>query len=395
MSSRVISGIFDAKEPEFSHSIFDLERLSGRNSHDIRVLVDALHHFKDLSGKLDLNAEDTTARELYHALAVRSKKDSLVLAERLGIKESDTSFQAAEKCARYLEKRVSWRKFWNVKQSTIKKQLKSNPPKKVMKILGFRSIDSLIKREPVVQTLILSKIIEGPIWLKRYIDQASSMTNSDFNEEKITIKVIEPKRLYRLKKASINLNRIVFSSDESSDIVVAPASSRFEGDVLFYFDTIINHINGIINRSAFYKFKGLQPDFFKTLRNIREYGFKKSSSIKWPLRWSAVMYSIQYHGNQKLAQRLDLNIPAYDLFGLSTEKEMQQFGIWERGLVHSDKNGSIVSTHLSDSIINAINKNIFESSYNEFGKNRLYDELFSRYLVHDEVIDYIFREDTF
>lgn len=395
MSSRVISSIFDAKEPEFSHSISDLERLSGSNGHDIRVLVDTIHHFKNLSKHLDLDREDTTPQELYHSLVIQSKKDSEKLAERLGVQQSDTSAQVMEKCAAYLAKRTSWRKFWCVKQSVLKKQLKVNSPKKVMKVLGFRSVDSMLKREPAVQTLILSKIIEGASWRKSYIDQAGAMTNSDFDEQKITIRIISPARLVSLKKAEIYLKRIIYSSEESSDIIIAPPSRRFDGDVMFYFDTIINHINGIINRSAFYRFKSLQPDFFETLKNIRESGFKRVSFINWPIRWSAVMHSIQYQGNHNLAQRLDLNIPMYDLFGLSTEKEMQQFGIWEKGLVYSDKSGSLVSTHLSDAIINAINKNNFEDSYNEFGKNRLYDELFSRYLVHSEVLDDIFKEDSF
>lgn len=395
MSSRVISGIFDAKEPEFSHSIHDLERLSGQSGHDIRVLVDSIQHFKNLSGRLNLDHQDTTPHELYHSLVVQSQKDSERLAEHLGIKQSDTPSQVVKKCAAYLEKRTDWRKFWCVKQSVLKKQLKANSPKKTMKTLGFRSIDSLLKREPVAQTLILAKVIEGSTWQRNYIDQAGAMTNSDFDEQKIAIRIISAVRLSSLKKAGVDLKRVVYSSEESSDIVVAPVPRRFKGDVIFYFDTIINHINGIISRSAFYRYKGLQPDFFETLKDIREDGFKKVSFINWPIRWSAIMHSIQQHGNRKLAERLDLNIPAYELFGLSAEKEMRSFGIWEKGLVYSDRSGLIISTHLSDIIINAINKNNFEIAYKEFGKNRLYDELFSRYLVHDEVIDDIFKEESF
>ena len=394
MSSRVISGIFDAKEPEFSHKLSDLERLSGENSHDIRMLVDTIQHFKDLALKLDLDRDDTTSRELYHALITQSKKASAKLEERLGVNESDTPAQAVKKCAAYLEKRTSWRKFWCVKQSVLKKQLKSNPPKKTMKILGLRSTDSTLKREPVVQTLILAKLIEGSGWQKNYIDQAASMTNSDFDDQEISINVIDHKRLFSLKKAGVDLRRTVYSSDESAGLVVAPAARRFEGDVLFYFDTLINHINGVINRSAFYRYRGLRPDFFATLKDIRENGFKRISFISWPVRWSAVMHSIQYHGNRKLAERLDLNMPSYDLFGLSTAREIQSFGIWENGFVYVDRSGDLVSTHLSDVIVNSINKNNFENSYNEFGKNRLYDELFSRYLAHERVAEDILEGES-
>lgn len=392
MSSRVISSIFDAKEPEFSHRIADLERLSGRNSQDVRMLADTIHHFKNLSANLELDRHDTTPREIYHALAIKLKEDSKELARRLDISSEDSPSQVAVKCAKYLEKRTSWRKFWCIKQSVVKKQLKANPPKKVVKKLGFRSVDSLLKREPVVQTLILAKIIENPSWQKVYVDQAASMTNSDFDEQSISIKTIRPKRLESLRKAEVNLNQIVYSSQESPDIIIAPYIRRFEGDVIFYFDTIINHINGIISRSAFYRYKGMRPDFFEVLRSIRRDGFKKSSTISWPVRWSAIMHSIQHYGNRDLAGRLDLNIPAHDLFGLSTEREMQRFGIWEKGLIYSDRSGSLVSTHLSDIIINTVNKNAFEDSYTEFGKNRLYDELFARYLSHEAVLDDIFKD---
>lgn len=392
MSSRVISGIFKAKEPEFSHRIHDLEKLSGKNGHDIRVLVDTIHHFKNLSGHLNLDATDTTSRELFHSLVAQIKKDSDKLEQRLGIKQSDNPEEVAKKCAGYLEKRVAWRKFWCVKQSVLKKQLKLNPPKKTMRILGFRSIDSMLKREPAVQTLILAKMIESSAWQKNYVQQAGSMTNSDFDEQQITIRLIASARVSSLRKAGIDTRRAVYSSEESSGIIIAPLSKRFEGDTIFYFDTIINHINGVILRSAFYRYKGLRPDFFETLKDIREGGFKRASFINWPIRWSALMHSIQHHGNRKLAERLDLNVAAHELFGLSTEKEIQQFGVWEKGLIFSDGSGSLVSTHLSDAIINAINRNDFENSYTEFGKNRLYDELFSRYLAHDEVIDDLFNE---
>lgn len=393
MSSRRISGIFNAKEPEFTHSIYELEKLSGRSSHDIRVFVDLMHHFNNLSKELNLDHTDTTPAELYHSLIIQFQNDSKKLSDRLGVNVSDSPAEVAGKCIAYLEKRTEWRKFWCVKQSVLKKQLKNNPPKKVMKVLGLRSMDSLLKREPITQTLILAKIVEGISWRRNYIDQANSMTNSDFDEQKIAIKIISSARLTSLKKAEIRLKQVVYSSEESSYIIVAPADRRFEGDVMFYFDTLVNHINGVISRSAFYRFKGLRPDFFESLKAIRQDGFKQTSFINWPIRWSAIMHSIQHHGNRNLAERLDLNVQAHNLFGLSTERELQQFGIWEKGFVYSDKHGSIVSTNLSDVIINAVNQNSFEESYNEFGKNRLYDELFSRYLNHDRVVDSMLSEE--
>lgn len=394
MTSKKISNILDAKEPEFSHSIQNLERLSGKDGHDIRLVSDTIQNFRTLADHLGLDKNDTTLKELYYALVHQAKQDSKKLAELLKIADDDAPLIAIEKCVKYLEKKIQNRKFWCLKHSTARKEIKANPPKKLMKTLGIRSIDSLIKREPIVPILILSNRVESASWREKTVEQASTITNSDFDDQKIGFHYVRDNRQKQLKKQNIILKQIVYSHNEFSDIVIVPPNKRFDGDVLFYFDAITNHINRIITRSTYYRYKGVHANYFEVIKNVRKNGFKSTSYDNWPFSWSAILHSIKHKENSKIVDTLDPNLRLEDMLTISTPEDIEHLGIWVEDIVYIDENGYVLSTNVSDTIVNAVNKTPYEKAFTETGKNKLHDELFSRYLVSENVLEDIFSVDS-
>lgn len=394
MISKKISLALGAREPEFSHKIKKLEELSGNQGHDIRLAIQMQQSLNNIAEKLHLDKNDTTLKEMYHGLTAAAKKDSIQLGKTLQIKDDDLPEQVVKKCVTYLENRISDRLFWCLKNSTAKKQLKENPPKKLMKALGLRSVDSLLKRESVTQILIFAASIENSAWLKKHIDQARSLTNSDFNEQKINFEIVTKAWRQNLRKSNIDLSKIIFSHTELPTVVIAPPNKRFDYDVLFYFDSLINHINGIVLRSSFFRYKGVHPNFFETMSTIRSHGFRNVALLHEPFNWSSVVHTIKRKNNSNLAEKLDLNVEPSDFHTLSTAEELDRNSIWKNDLLHADDNGASVSSNLSDVILNAVNNYPWEKSYKEYGKNKLQDELFSRYLNHNKIIDSIFESQS-
>ena len=393
MASYKISRILQAKEPEFSHTIQDLEQLSGHNSHDIRVLSGNVRRFNNLARKLGLDENDSTLKELYFALKNQANKDADNLAKILKIKKSDTPKQAIKKCVEHLESRIGKREFWCLKQSVAKNQLKANPPKKVMKILGLRSVDSILKREPIPQIYIFAGMLESSKWINTHIEQAKQLTNNDFNNKKIKFIFIAEAKLARLRKNHVGLNQIIYSHQEFSEIYIAPPKGRFDGDVLFYFDTLINHANALIARSTFYRYFGLKINFFDIVAKMRKYGFKNTSLLNWPFRWPAILHAINYHDNEKILDWLYPDAQKEDFATLSVADTDDSLSHWGGTAVTSDSDGQILSANLSDVAVNSINNTPFESAYNEFGTSGLHDELYARYFAHDNVLDKFFNMD--
>ncbi|HMR73390.1 MAG TPA: hypothetical protein PKD68_05305, partial [Candidatus Saccharibacteria bacterium] len=66
--SKILRDLLDAEEPLFSQSLRQLERASGDQGRDARLIGDIAAKLAQATKKLGLDPADTTAAELYAAL---------------------------------------------------------------------------------------------------------------------------------------------------------------------------------------------------------------------------------------------------------------------------------------------------------------------------------------
>lgn len=382
--TRLISEILNAPEPAFSHQLEQLELLAGRPGLDIKLTTELGGIFRDKAKQLGLDEADTHGKELYFAMRTLALNHSEELAKLIGVESKDSPEQMITACVKYIEKRLGKRTIWALKSSVLRKQLKDNPPKKIMKIFGIRSIDSALKRERPSIFYCFAPALEPTGWLSKYTAQARQLTNSDFDNQQITISIIAKNRQNQLKKAGLKLNQYVYFDQESAGIEIAVPAKRFDGDVLFIVDSILTRLRTMLRRSAYYKYQGFNPEFFSKLEQVRVSGFNSIESTNHPFDWPTIIHATTEIGVPGILQTQEHLISAEDLL-VPHIAQIGKFDFWKHpfGLYRDDN--LIVSFNISDMIINAVNNLPATNAYIENARQALRWELFGRYLEHSSV----------
>lgn len=384
--ARLISDILQAPEPAFTHELKRLEALAGNPKIDLKLISELVQKAQTLAGELGLDRQDTTAKELYYALNKQVLRDNNSLAQKLGITESNSPEEVTRACVDYFEQFAKGTLLWTVKASVIRAQLKKNPPKRTLKILGLRSIDSAIKRESVSQLALFATFCESKTWNDNYNLMASKIKNNDFDRKPINISIVEKKRIDKLLKAGAQLGHFIYKHDETAGIIVVSPSRRFSGDVLYIFDSLLKESNELRRWSAFAKYASVRADFSKWLVTMRIRGFDHASTQYFKLGWSPLHQLLH---KKSLAAGPAIFEPHLD----HEDVELFDHGkdrIWQYSYLVKGGDGLIISCNISDAILNATNQTPPERAVNIHGRRALYNELFSRYLNDERVMtDYL------
>jgi hypothetical protein len=191
--SKMISELLGAEEPLFSNAIKQLERISGNPSVDVRLTAEILGKARLKTKELGLDPDDTTPKELYYGLLSKVKEDNQRIKRNiLGlVHDSDEIDALVPPMVKVALKADVPKKCWALKRSVAKRLLKKMPPKMMMRHLGYRSIDSMLKNEPFDEMYAALRFSEGPDWLDEYNKAFDSIKASDFETRDIQIVVMD------------------------------------------------------------------------------------------------------------------------------------------------------------------------------------------------------------
>ena len=171
----------------FGHSIEELERASGRPSADIRLSAEVMQLARTKIAELGLDPSDTTGPELYGALHERLRRDETAVREALQIDSDASASQVLSRVRQFVASHDARGRCFALKASVAKRLLKKKPPKAAMKALGYRSVDSMLKHEPLAQVLALAKLAESASWHRAYHAQYAKLQSTDFESRDITV----------------------------------------------------------------------------------------------------------------------------------------------------------------------------------------------------------------
>lgn len=263
--SKLLSELLNAEEPLFTNAIRQLEKESGNPSADIRLASEIIGRVQLKTKELDLDPDDTTPEELYQALENRVRKDNDRITEELLKLPKDTT-RIRDLVPPIVEIAVESKvpkKCWALKRSVAKKLLRKMPPKQMMKTLGYRSIDSMLKNEPFDEMYTALRFSEGPEWLNEYNELFKSVKPSDFEERDIHIVVMDHDKWVDLAEHYAEKKRHnVTHTKELGVIVVLPMrQEHMRGVPLKTLSLLFHYINEIRLYSAFFKLKSMHPKF--------------------------------------------------------------------------------------------------------------------------------------
>ena len=190
--SKLFRDLLDATEPTFTLSLRNLEELSGHKNVDNALAAEILQKTNAAIRGLGLDVDDTTDRELYHALEGKVRGHNVHLAKSLGTSEDAAIRDIVPKLVKAVEDSDVPRRCWVLKKSVAKEMLRKMPPKVMMKNLGYRSIESMFKNENFSEIYAGLRFSEGADWLNEYNELfQKSVTPSNFENREIEIVIMD------------------------------------------------------------------------------------------------------------------------------------------------------------------------------------------------------------
>jgi hypothetical protein len=263
--SRMLSELLGAAEPMFSLSLKQLEAESGRPGIDIRLSAEIIGKIRLKTEELGLDPDDTTPKELYFALENRVAEDNRrIKTQLLGVKaDNDNIRDLVPPMVKLAKEADVPRRCWVLKRSVAKRFLQKMPPTRMMKHLGYRSIDSMLKHEPFDEMYTALRFSEGPEWLNKYNELFKTVKATDFEERNINIVIMDHDKWVDMAAAYADKKKHnVTHTKEMGVIVVVPMKqATMKGLPLKTLPLLFHYINEIRLYSTFFKLKSTHPRF--------------------------------------------------------------------------------------------------------------------------------------
>lgn len=259
----MLSELLGATEPMFSLAIKELEEITARPSVDVRLTAEIIGKVHLGTRALGMDPKDTTGKELYQALLNLTEKHDHFLVKKMGGKDPRDVQDLIPRIKKTAEDLDIPKSCWVLKHSVAKRLLKSTPPKKIMKHLGYRSVDSMLKREPLAEVFGALRFAESPEWLNMFLKKYRKLKPSDFETRQIEFVQLAADRWGGLTKEFVHKKRHnITHLKELGVILILPMPMvEMHGLTIFSFPLLLHYINEIRLYSAFFKLKQVKPDF--------------------------------------------------------------------------------------------------------------------------------------
>lgn len=267
--SRLISELLGATEPMFSIAVQQLEHASGKPGVDVRLTAEIIGQIQQKTKELGLDPKDTTGKELHAALIHKVKTSEKSLTRAIGGNDPEDVAQMMPLMKKAAEEAKIPRKCWVLKKSVAKDFLKKTPPPNIMKRLGYRSIDSLLKNENIFEIYGALRFAEGPEWLNTFDTQYDTLKPSDFEERDIEIVVMPADRWGDISEEFVHKKRHnITHLKELGVILMLPIKAeRMPGLVITVMPLLFHYTNEIRLYSAFFKMQQVKPNFAEIFIN--------------------------------------------------------------------------------------------------------------------------------
>lgn len=385
--SRLLSELLQAQEPAFESALKKLEHASGNPSVDVRLTAEITGKVHMKMRELGLDPHDSTGEELYHALQNIVKIHDQFLAAHIGITGKMDSVEVLSRLRHVIEKINVPKEAWVIKHSSAKRLIKAMVPRKTMRHLGYRSIDSMLKREPIEDIYVAVRLLEAPEWLQKFTQSYKKLNPSDFEVRQIAFLQPDTQKWGGLGKAYIQSHRHnILHLKELGVIAVLPLPiKQIPGLTLTILPLLIHYVNEIRTYSAYFKLQQVRPDFSERLVNslLADNGGHALMAGQ-PVHWRVIQRYFGLPGNQH-PENFEPHVQSEDLSWQKAEDVIYRFepalSFWRDmdyvAVHHGDR---AISFNLLDNAVSFINRLPYEERATQNFRQALWHELSMRYL---------------
>ncbi len=383
-----LAELLDAEQPLFSITIEQLEKGSGNTSADVRLTAEIIGKVHQKIRELGLDPRDTTGAELYHALKELVKKHDRFIAERLGADDPTDVSDVLPRLKALAEQIDVPKSCWAIKPSTAKRLLRAMPPKKVMKQLGYRSLDSMLKRESICELFAGLRFIESPAWLEAFTEKYNKLTPADFEARQIEILNLDPKKWGSSTEEFTRLRRhSITHLKEMGVIIMLPMPVKhMHGLSITVLPLLLHYINEIRVYSAFFKLHQVSSEFGSILAD----SLLNDSGNHVVMAGQGVHWRIlhRYFGSLHPSEHPEVfepHLQPEDLYWRKAEDVLYRLEpalhFWrDMDFVATKSSGGLISFNLMDVAVSYVNDLPYGQQISYHFRDSLWNEIYIRYI---------------
>lgn len=396
--SRFISALLAKEKESIKSTLTKLEIASGEKDVDSRLMSEIIVNSKLKLKQLGLDEKDTTPEELHVALTNLVKLHDGFLARAIGGENSSNVEDLLPKIAKFSDNEARTKIVWGIKHAVAKRQLKSMPPKTLMKKLGYRSIDSMLKRETIDDLYAGIRVSESTDYIEKFFKGFKKLRPSDFESRKMTVRYLTQKKWAKASNDYVlkNKNNVIDLKEMGSVVIMPLPIKELSGITIMLLPLVLHRLNEIHLYSSYLKFEQVQHDFGDILSNaLLNRPVLNISMAGLELNWRVIS---DYFGELVKAGLSDVfepHIQPDDLEKNTVEESLYKlepalhfwFGNDCMGIPYSK---GVVSFNLMDVATNYVNKLNFGQNSTKYMGESLWDQLLKRYLsqepLHEQVL---------
>lgn len=271
-----LAKILDVKE----FILADLDREMGKITGKRGVLDKVAEENEEIIEKVmrKLNNDNHSAahvREILRKAIFSHEKQFLSFLKN---EEGSTEFEKAANLSRKIAKIG---KGFFLKKEFAKEILRKSQPQNLLKYLGYKDVEELLKKEDVTEAFSALRFVESNEWMhKTFEDAYSDFTSDDFEERDIEIKVLGSQWFDIAKKFVAKKHHNVSHLKEFGVIFLNPIKVDIPGKFLRDFALLLHYFHEIEFYSKMFRKYAKEDDFALHLKSLLRGDVKEVSNIK-------------------------------------------------------------------------------------------------------------------
>ncbi len=387
--SKFLRDLLDAEEPLFSLSLRDLEKASRHQGVDAKLIGDITRMAHESMRALGLDPQHTTGPELYHALCARVETDNIRLANVIGASEPENVRHMVPFMVKAAEKVEFPRKVFVLKHDKAKELLRQMPPQKLLKKLGYGTVDEMFGGEDFDEVYTALRFSEGPEWLNEYDELFKIVTSDDYEMRDIRIVAMDHDKYVDLAEGFVKkkLHNVTHTKEMGVIVVVPMHAEHMRGLALKTLPLLLHYMNEVKLYSTFFKLKSKSAKQFgetvmETLIADTGTGVQLVGNH---VHWRVIQRYLGRHKEEAPIEAFEPHVQPEDLHWRRAEdllyKIDPELEFWkDRDYVGVDYDGFPVALNLFDVNFAYSNKESYENRYAYHFRESLWNELFARYM---------------
>ncbi|HSX42571.1 MAG TPA: hypothetical protein VLF59_00610 [Candidatus Saccharimonadales bacterium] len=390
--SRVLAQLMGTAEPTMRTQLQRLEQAAGLPGADIRLMMQIINETRAKIRELGLDPQDTTGPELYHTLQIRLQEDEARIRTALGLDAEASAADVITACKTYLSSVAMPTQSFVVKQPAMRALLKKLQPKTTMKRLGYRSMDSMLKHEPLPQLLAAASMIEPTEWQRKRLEAYKKLKTSNFEVRAATFLAPSIKHWPDIAAAyTEEFRHNIITLPELGAIVLLPIQQDMPGLAITTLTLAVQSINDIRALGSYLKLQQVRPDFGTAFAAcIQNEPMAATELAGESLPWKVVQWFYGHGHSAYHPDAFEPHVQPEDLAWHEAEDMLVDLHpameFWQGGqLLALLDEGQPVSLNLLDVALGVCNKIEYANRIVHHMRTTLGRELLARYLHQDNL----------